>query len=316
MIQKITQNEIATFGDDMGSVEPETIQAKTGNDMNPTLSIAAAQKRSLKQSVKELAGQAVASLATQRTKELFDSPVSQPAGIQDKLIMAHLRRRAMLENQADFFERLHIDFWQGDGGAEFSKNCDHRFVDLFLSKQQVDFDQLRSVWETQHPKQIVEFGCNSGLLLQYMTSELEGVESSIGIEINAEQVRQNQESSQFESRINFVTADGGEWLFNNGHPNTLFVSNGGVLEYFRRERLNEMLSHISSKLGPATFFAVEPVANDHDWSKTTESIPFGEELSFSHNYIDLFESNGFQIVHQRAVKYDSWKMMATIAVSR
>ena len=284
--------------------------------MNTTLSIENAEKRSLKQSVKELAGQAVAALAAKRTIELFDSPASQPAGIQDKLIMAYLKRRAFLENQADFFERLHIDFWQGDGGAEFSKNCDHRFEDLFLAKQKLDFDQLRLVWETQQPKHIVEFGCNSGLLLQYMTTELEGVESSIGIEINAEQVRQNQESSQFDSRISFLTADGGEWLFNNGDANTLFVSNGGVLEYFRRERLNEMLSHISNNLGPAIFFAVEPVANDHDWNQTTESIPFGEELSFSHNYTDLFESNGFQIVHQRAVEFDSWKMMATIAVSQ
>jgi len=96
---------------------------------------------------------------------------------------------------------------------------------------------------------------------------------------------------------------------------TLFVSNGGVLEYFRRERLDEMLSHISSSLVPTTFFAVEPVATDHDWSKVTDSIPFGEELSFSHNYTDLFESNGFEILHQRAVEFDTWMMMATIAVS-
>jgi hypothetical protein len=281
-----------------------------------TLSIEIAEKRTLKQSVKELAGQAVALLAAKRTKELFDSPASQPTGIQDKLLMAYLKRRAFRQNQADFFERLHIDFWQGEGGAVFSKNCDHRFEDLFLSKQKLDFDQLRQVWNQKQPKHIVEFGCNSGLLLQYMTTELEGVTASTGIEINAEQVRQNQESSEFDSRINFCNADGGEWLFENGKENSLFVSNGGVLEYFRRERLNEMLTHISDNLGPAIFFAVEPVADDHDWNKTTESIPFGEELSFSHNYTDLFESNGFQIVHQRVVEFDSWKMMATIAVTK
>lgn len=229
--------------------------------------------------------------------------------------MAHLKRRAIRQNQADFFERLHIDFWQGEGGAVFSKNCDHRFEDLFLSKQKLDFDQLREIWNQRQPNHIVEFGCNSGLLLQHMTTELDGVQSSTGIEINAEQVRQNQESPEFDSRINFFNADGGEWLFNNGQANSLFVSNGGVLEYFRRERLDEMLTHISGKLGPAIFFAVEPVADDHDWSKTTESVPFGEELSFSHNYTDLFESNGFKIVHQRAVEFESWKMMATIAVT-
>ncbi len=283
--------------------------------MNTTLSVEVAQKRSVKQTAKELAGQALALLATKRTKELIDSPVSQPAGIQDKLIMAHLKRRAIRQHDADFFERLHIDFWQGEGGAVFSKNCDHRFEDLFLSKQKLDFDQLREIWNQRQPNHIVEFGCNSGLLLQHMTTELDGVQSSTGIEINAEQVRQNQESPEFDSRIIFFNADGGEWLFNNGQANSLFVSNGGVLEYFRRERLDEMLTHISGKLGPAIFFAVEPVADDHDWSKTTESVPFGEELSFSHNYTDLFESNGFKIVHQRAVEFESWKWMATIGVT-
>ena len=281
-----------------------------------TLSIENAQKRSLKQTAKELIGQAVACFATQRTEELFNAPVSQPTGFQDKLIMAHLRRRAMLEKQANFFERLHFDFWRGDGGAAFSRNCDHRFEDLFLAKQKLDFDQLRAIWEQREPRHIVEFGCNSGLLLQYMTTELRGVESSTGIEINAEQVRQNQESLQFDSRINFVNADAGDWLFINGNPNTLFVSNGGVLEYFCRKSLNEMLSHISKQLAPAVYFAVEPVASDHDWKKVTESVPFGEELSFSHNYTDLFESNGFQINHQRAVEFGSWKMMATIAMTQ
>jgi trans-aconitate methyltransferase len=281
--------------------------------MNTTLSIENAQQRNWKQTAKEFIGQAVASVAQRRTNQLHQSPVSQPASLQDKLIMAHLKRRAVLANQSDFFERLHIDFWQGDGGAVFSKNCDHRFEDLFLAKQKIDFDHLRSICEKNQPKHIVEFGCNSGLLLQYMTTELQGIDSSTGIEINADQVRQNQSSSQFDSRIEFANADGGEWLLKNGVSNTLFVSNGGVLEYFRRERLNEMLTHISNNLGPAIFFAVEPVANDHDWNKTTESIPFGEELSFSHNYTDLFESNGFQVVHQRAVEFDSWKMVATIA---
>ena len=284
--------------------------------MNTTLSIESATKRCLKQSVKEVIGQAIANFARQRTMELFASPVGQPIGIQDKLIMAYLKRRAILEDQSEFFERLHADFWQGDGGAVFSTNCDHRFKDLFLSKQKLDFDQLRLIWKQQQPKHIVEFGCSSGLLLQHMTTQLANVETSVGIEINAEQVRKNQQSSRFDSRISFVNTDGGEWLLNHGKSNSLLVSNGGVLEYFRRERLDQMLSHVANHLRPAIFFAVEPVADDHDWGKTTASIPFGEELSFSHNYTDLFESNGFEIVHQRAVKFDSWKMMATIATCR
>ena len=158
------------------------------------LSIETAKKRNLKQTVKELAGQAFAVLASQRTRELSESPISQPQGLQDKLIMAYLKRRAFANKQPDFFEKLHLDFWQGEGGTIYSKNCDHRFEDLFLAKQKPDFDKLRSIWESQHLTQVVEFGCNSGRLLQYMTTELAGIQSSTGIEINAEQTRQNQES--------------------------------------------------------------------------------------------------------------------------
>ena len=281
--------------------------------INTSLSIECAQKRSVKQFAKELGGLAIASIAPQKTRSLFESPLSQPRGIQDKLIMAYLKRRAVARNQEGFFERLHLEFWRGQGGADFSGNCDHRFEDLFLEKQKTDFDKLRSIWGACQPQHIVEFGCNSGLLLQYMTTELAGVKSSTGIEINAEQVRQNQTSSTFDSRIEFSNADGGEWLLKNGKPNSLFVTNGGVLEYFRRERLDEMLTHISSNLGPAVFFTVEPVAVDHDLATTTKSVPFGEELSFSHNYADLFQTNGFEVVHQRAVQFESWKWLATIA---
>ena len=74
-----------------------------------------------------------------------------------------------------------------------------------------------------------------------------------------------------------------------------------------------MIRFIATDLSPAMFLAIEPVAEDHA-EENRSSVPFGEELSFSHNYRDLFESNGFEVVHQRAVLYEQWKMMATIAI--
>lgn len=283
--------------------------------MSGTLTIEETKQINLAKACKSLIGQAISTTSPQRTRELLASPVSSPAGFRDKAIMAHLKREAVRENREDFFERLHQDFWSGQGGAEFADNCDHRFNDLFMTQQAPDFNRLLEIWRENPRQQIVEFGCNSGLLLNYLTTNLDQVQSSIGIEINADQVRRNQESDKFDPRVNFLHADGGQWLLNNGQANTLFVSNGGVLEYFRRERLDEMLSHISSALKPATFFSVEPIAADHDWKNSNESIPFGDELSFSHNYTHLFESNGFRIEHQRAVQFEQWEMMATIAVT-
>ena len=220
-----------------------------------------------------------------------------------------------MENRQEFLARLHSDFWQGKAGAHYSENCDHRFEDLFLGKQQEDFQALQAVWESMAGRNIVEVGTNSGLLLQYLTENLPQVGHSVGLDINGEQIARNQQSENFDPRIEFVKADGAQWISENAKPMTLFVSNGGVLEYFQREKVEEMLSHISSDCGPSIFFASEPVAADHDFETSKQSIPFGEECSFSHNYTDVFESNGFHIIHQRAVMYESWKMMSTIAIT-
>lgn len=282
--------------------------------MSSILSIEIAKKRSTKHLLKVWLGKSLAVLSPERSKQLWQEPTSQPRGLRDKAIMAFLKDQALLENQQEFFERLHLDFWQGEGGSVFSDNCDHRFEDLFLAKQKVDYEVLRNLCIERRPSELAEFGCNSGLLLNYLTRNLPNIGKATGIEINREQVQRNQNSSRFDNRIQFSCSEGGDWLLAHGRPNSVFVTNGGVLEYFRRERLDQMLQHISLNLAPAIFFSVEPVALDHDWSKTTESVPFGDELSFSHNYFDLFNSNGFEIQHQRYVDFEAWRMMTTIAV--
>ena len=281
--------------------------------MSDTLSIATPQNTDWKGTLKQHFGNFVAVTSPARSRFLFANPISQPATLRDKAIMAHLKRRAIKLNQQDFFERLHAEFWSGEGGAVFAENCDHRFEDVFLAKQKVDIEALKKVWSEIQPEHIVEFGCCSGLVLDYLTRKLPEVKTAVGIEINADQVKRNQAAGTFDARVKFEHADGAQWLLDNGQPKTLFVSNGGVLEYFRRERLDEMLRYISNNLPQTVVFAVEPVAADHDWAQLKESVPFGDELSFSHNYRDLFESNGFDVVHERRIEFDRWRMAAIIA---
>jgi hypothetical protein len=281
--------------------------------MTSPLTIEHSKQLGFNSRVKICLGQLASVFYRKRLVELSQSPKSQPNGWVDKALMSVLKQAAMREGDVQFFESLHRDFWQGEGGGVFSSNCDHRFHDLFLGRQQADIVALLQEWERSDLTQVVEFGCNSGLVLDYLCRHLTGVQQADGVEINQSQVEANKGAVNLDSKINFHCADGGQWLLENGKPSTLFVTNGGVLEYFRRERLDEMLTYIFSQLQPAMFFSIEPVAPDHDWSTTRQSVPFGEELSFSHNYTDLFESNGFEIVHQRSTDFESWRMMATIA---
>ncbi len=284
--------------------------------MNQPLSIEVAHRLDVKTRLKIVLGKIASFVFQRRCSQLSANPVSCPTGFVDKALMRYLKHRAVLIDDEQFFERLHHDFWKGAGGQVFSSKYDHRFEDLFLARQGEDFRALQNLWNQSSVDQIVEFGCNSGLVLNYLTQQLADVRTATGIEINQQQVDENLASEAFDPRINFECADAGGWLLEHGKANTLFVTNGGVMEYFRRERLNEMLQFISAELKPALFFSVEPFAADHDWSKNTDSIPFGVELSFSHNYQDLFESNGFEIVHQRPIIFEEWWLMATVARSK
>lgn len=284
--------------------------------MNAILSVETAESNSVKERLKISFGSTLAQIFPSRAEQLANSPTHSTQNRRDQLIMAFLRDRARLSNDTRFFEAFHRDFWSGDGGAVFSSNCDHRFEEIFLAQQQEEFSLLKSTWALGKYDHIVEIGCCSGLLLQFLTSNLPGVESAVGIDINQSQISANTNNGSFDSRIEFHCADGYDYVCNNARPNTLFVTNGGVLEYFSREQLDRMLSKLGFEIGNSLFFSVEPIAPDHDWECSRESIPFGEELSFSHNYQDAFESNGFAVRHQRHVDFESWRWMATVAQTK
>ena len=281
--------------------------------MNAILSLKTAESHSVKDRLKISAGKALAQLFPARTEQLESSPTNYSRNRRDQLIMAFVRDRARLSDDARFFEALHREFWSGDGGAVFSSNCDHRFEEVFLAQQKEEFALLESKWAEGKFDHIVELGCSSGLLLQFLTSNLPGVESAVGIDLNKQQIDANKENSGFDHRIEFCCTDGFEYVCANARPNTLFVTNGGVLEYFSREQLDRMLSKLAAEIGNSLFFSIEPIAPDHDWESSQDSIPFGQELSFSHNYQDVFKTNGFAIHHQRYVDFESWRWMATIA---
>lgn len=284
--------------------------------MKQPLTIEAAHQLNIKTQTKILLGKIASIAFHRRFSQLAANPVGRPTGFIDKALMRYLKQEAIRTDDVKFLDLLHKDYWQGSGGQLFSSKFEYRFEDLFLARQGEDFLALQNLWNQSGVNQIVEFGCNSGLLLQFLTQQLAGVRTATGIELNQHQVDENLASKTFDTRVNFACADAGEWLFDNGQSHTLFVTNGGVMEYFRRERLNQMLQFISDELKPAMFFSVEPFAADHNWSTATESIPFGEELSFSHNYKDLFLSNGFEIVHQRLITYKKWCMAAIVAISQ
>ena len=116
----------------------------------------------------------------------------------------------------------------------------------------------------------------------------------IGIDLSEEQVSINNKKFQDNSRMEFVASDGIVWIMKYAKNNTVFVTYGGVLEYFTERRLADFLSYLRV-LEKIIFVAIEPVGIDHDFDVNPNTQLYGIERSFSHNYPKLFKDAGFDI---------------------
>ena len=106
----------------------------------------------------------------------------------------------------------------------------------------------------------------------------------MGRDLSERQVAENRKNYEERTATEFVAADDCDWLPAHAQPGCLVLTNGGVLEYLDQPQLEALLAHIADKLAPAPLVLIETVANDHDLEAEPESLVYGREMSFSHNY--------------------------------
>jgi len=263
---------------------------------------------------KDIIGGMLARSFPARRRAIYRRPTSDPTNAIDRGILFHLKKRAVRNGRSRFLQRLHSDFWAGKNGSIFSTNCDHRFQTHFLSKQQADFNALSHAWQTNESvRNIIEIGTCSGLLLQYLNENLDGIESIVGIDINETQISENQRRHA-NTRLQFLHANGIEWVIDNAKPGTMLVTNGGVLEYFTQRDVESLFQFIGNNAAPSIVYCSEPISADFDLDQNRESIPFGEELSFSHNYPMLLTEAGFTILNKSETCCEGYRMLTTLAI--
>lgn len=213
-----------------------------------------------------------------------------------------LIRRAMLkeiEKKKDFdtLAIFHYNYWSNQGDRFFSA-IENRFEKIFIPDCAFIFDRLKEKMhiEAESYNELVEIGTGNGKVLNYLSSGFPKIEKLIGIDLSQNQIEINKKQYQQNAKLEFVASDGYEWVKKNGHGNTIFVTNGGVLEYFTEERLQAFLKEIND-LGKIFFVAIEPNDIEHNFETNPKSQTYGSERSFSHNYPKLFKDAGFSIWH-------------------
>jgi len=274
----------------------------------------------LRQSIKSSLGEALALLLPSRAAQLTERPTRKAGSFLDRLLIQGLIRSKSRQGDHAFLARLHRAEWEQDLCEDFCVNTTYRFQNWFLEKHVVAIDALEEEWNATDPDvskarptfdHFVEVGCGSGQVTRYMANRFPQLSTYTGIDICPQQIERNNAETENE-QISFVAGDGLKWIRDNLQQNTLFMTNGGVLEYFAPAELDQLFGDLKAS-SPSMVVTIEPIAADHDLVEQTESRPFGEERSFSHNYPEALRRNGFEIVFQDECRADNYRFVMIVS---
>jgi len=255
----------------------------------------------IKNQIKFLLGNLLIALQPKKATELLKNGMTislkNNLTIKQRLMRYALLKRAEENRDFNSLAEFHNNYWS-KRGKDYFESTDDILETFFIPYCTPIFTHLEKVLKQQPEnfKTIVEIGTGSGDVLNYLSSKFPKIDHFIGIDLSVAQIEINKNKFSENSGLQFVASDGIDWIKSHGSSNTIFITSRGVLEYFTQQRLQELLEELKN-LGKTIFIAIEPIAADHDFSVNTNSMVFGFERSFSHNYIKLFESAGFNIWH-------------------
>lgn len=228
-----------------------------------------------------------------------------------------LMRRAILKNiektqEYDKLAGFHQNYWTKQGDIFFSTVNDN-FETHFLPDCSFIFELLKQQLSNDLDEfnTLVEFGTGTGSVLNYLSSEFNNINKFVGIDLSPIQIEMNRKKFVENNKLEFVAMDGFEWVKKYGRSNTIFVTSGGVLEYFTEERLQALLIEIN-RLGKTIFIAMEPNGIEHNFETNPNTEIYGSERSFSHNYPKLFRNAGFSLWHLSHKPFDESSIQSFI----
>lgn len=249
---------------------------------------------------KLLAGSILAALMPNARQRVVESSLSDESSRLDRLIRNGLYATAFRRKDHRKLRGYFSQYW-GSEAAAFHEGWDDRFERMFLQHDVQIVDDLENLMsdsalqiQFQH---VYEIGCGGGQVLSYMRDRFSSLESFTGIDLGTEQIEKNREKNHSDS-VEFAAADATEWIPANARKNCILLTNGGVFEYFLQEELEALFAFAAGRLSPVAICIIETIGTDHDLEKETDSLIYGRELAFSHNYPHLLTQAGFSIISQ------------------
>lgn len=252
----------------------------------------------LSKKLKFFLGTALGAFFPGRKKAVAEAPFAEDHNIVNRAIRNGLYADAFKRKDHAALRRFLSQYWAKEAAA-FHRDWNERFERMFLKQDAALIDELEKLLARVPGDPIFthlyEVGCGGGQVLEYLHDRFPQLKGLIGIDLGEEQIKENWATCDQE-RLAFVAADANEWLPENAVPGCVIFANGGVFEYFLQSELEYLFSRAADSLAPVVICVIETVATDHDLETEKDSLVYGREMAFSHNYPHLLETAGFEIV--------------------
>ncbi|MCL4180301.1 MAG: methyltransferase domain-containing protein [Verrucomicrobia bacterium] len=267
--------------------------------------------QTLKTTLKPVLGRLAVRAFPGRVKAVEQHDGRSRLGALDRLVRFGLLCRLQ---EHERISRSHFRFWAGGEGKAFAENYRDRFESWFLSDHVLIVEELERCLAGERDRYdcLYEIGCGDGQVVNYLSTRLKAIDRFVGLDINEQVILGNQERYA-KPNLRFCCGNAVDWIPSHARPRSVFMSNGGVMEYFSEAEIRALLRRIATDFKPSMFALVEPVAADFSLETETVSRPHGTEWSFTHNHRHLFTANGFRVLYERETMTAGYRWILMIA---
>jgi SAM-dependent methyltransferase len=186
-------------------------------------------------------------------------------------------------------ETLHKSFWCEV--EQYFSVANNRVADIYIPAYQ-------------------DIGSGDGQWLNYLSQQWPFIQQFTGIDLSKSQVETN---AQIYPHLTFIRADLVAWSQENITSNTLYHTNGGVLEYVCEDSVRELIKNLKDQAKNSMVLLIEPLHGDYDLNQDRRSKIIGYEYSYTHNYVHLLETAGFKVIHYEERQVMHHRMLIVLA---
>ena len=211
----------------------------------------------------------------------------------DTMIHHYLVQHKINQEQTEHgsMENAHRQYWSQN--RSYFSDFDHLAQDSYIPVYQDIVHNLVPYLQDMEIRRVNEFGTGDGQWLDYLSQQWPFITQFTGIDISDYQIQQNRLAF---SHLEFATADLLTWTQQNATPQTLYHTNGGVLEYLCEDSVRALFTTLKQQAPRSLIFLNEPVYDNFDYAVDTNSRIAGAEFTYNHNYDYLFAATELTMI--------------------